>query len=301
MASGALERRRELRRHGWRARCGLLVVSTTLALLLLEAAVRLLDLAPDVRRLDVESVFTLVDNPALGYLHNPELDWVNSEGLADRERALAKPMGAFRMGLLGDSVISMSESLIHTRMEASLPAGAEVLNLGVSGYNTLMEAELLEVKGVRYGRLASLSVNAYGLRDATTAAADFASQLDDATHDSPLERGLGRIAELGTEHSFPVVAALWPEFDDESIGFPETLRQRVVARASELGLAVIDLAPPFREHFRESHGAAAASPIDRFTVGDGMHPNDLGADVAAESILSGLSELSELGDLLPVR
>ncbi|MFA5144384.1 MAG: SGNH/GDSL hydrolase family protein [Candidatus Omnitrophota bacterium] len=146
--------------------------SIIVALFLGEFAVRVLHLAPSLFSLSVDSRksgYKSSSNPILGYElkanyrdNNPSLHFgnfpeTNSHGQRDIERAYLKPRGVRRIILLGDSIVAGHgvwglDDTISRQLERSLPALAhiEVLNLGVGGYQTLAESELLRAKGVKY-------------------------------------------------------------------------------------------------------------------------------------------------------
>lgn len=98
---------------------------------------------------------------------------LNSLGLRDREYALPKPRGVFRILVLGDSVafgdgIRAEETFVK-KLETGLNPNAagktvEALNAGVRGYNTFQELKLLEEVGLKYGP--DLVLVAYVLNDA---------------------------------------------------------------------------------------------------------------------------------------
>lgn len=80
---------------------------------------------------------------------------INSLGFRDAERTLSKPPGTRRVLVLGDSITFgldlATEELYPQRVEAALRArgeAIEVLNLGVTGYDTHQEAALLERVGL---------------------------------------------------------------------------------------------------------------------------------------------------------
>jgi lysophospholipase L1-like esterase len=88
---------------------------------------------------------------------------INSHGLRDVERAYDKPDGVFRVFILGDSFMAAlqvnREDALPAQLEARLNADPctaesgyrfEVLNGGVSGYNTLDEYLLLREEAIRY-------------------------------------------------------------------------------------------------------------------------------------------------------
>jgi hypothetical protein len=109
------------------------------------------------------------DNPRLVYEMIPEIEGffhnvpvkINSAGFADRERTVAKPAGTFRIAAIGDSILfgwgAVPDSRYTDVLErflndtATTPARFEVLNFGVPGYNTVMEAELLRRRVLSYG------------------------------------------------------------------------------------------------------------------------------------------------------
>ena len=83
---------------------------------------------------------------------------INSDGLRDREHARAKPPGAFRIAILGDSYAEAlqvaQEAAFWEVMEQSLQRGCgafagrdiEAINFGVSGYGTAQELITLRKK-----------------------------------------------------------------------------------------------------------------------------------------------------------
>lgn len=109
-----------------------------------------------------------VSDPVLGTRLNPNYDgWfagvpvhVNALGFRDnREYQIAKPPGAFRILVLGDSVTFGHGTLFETtypylleqRLKSWRPqTNWQVWNLGVPGYNTGQELSLLNAIGPRY-------------------------------------------------------------------------------------------------------------------------------------------------------
>lgn len=98
---------------------------------------------------------------------------INSDGFRDKEYSLKKSARTFRIVVLGDSVafgrFNQPEDNISRRLEAQLAALCpsrkfEVLNMGVEGYNTVQEAEMLKVKALKYGP--DLFILYYSLNDA---------------------------------------------------------------------------------------------------------------------------------------
>jgi hypothetical protein len=86
---------------------------------------------------------------------------INSAGQRDREHALAKPPGAYRIAVLGDSYaeamqVDVNDTfwrvLEHKLDECRFRPGKsiEVINFGVSGYGTVHEYLLLQSTAARY-------------------------------------------------------------------------------------------------------------------------------------------------------
>lgn len=95
----------------------------------------------------------------LNYRLKPNLDvervQTNSHGLRDPERPLAKPEGARRVLVLGDSFtfgsgpIDASDGFVR-RLDAALGDAVQVINAGVPGYSTVQEANWLERDGLAW-------------------------------------------------------------------------------------------------------------------------------------------------------
>jgi lysophospholipase L1-like esterase len=154
------------------------------ALVIVEAAVRLILAArpndiETLRRFDHRKQqggpMTLInfvrvsDNPRLIYELIPNAEGIfrgnpvkfNSAGFFDRDREVAKPAKTFRLAAIGDSVVFgwgvTAEVRFTDVLERYLNETAsdgwrfEVLNFGVPGYNTVMEAEQLRSRVMAYG------------------------------------------------------------------------------------------------------------------------------------------------------
>jgi GDSL-like lipase/acylhydrolase family protein len=172
----------------WAGRLALLLASTCLSLAAAELALRLWGprgLGPDSRTLEQKLADSEASVPQEGptvslrglvqasadprqiYELKPGLHArfqgvsldINSDGFRDRSHPRVKPSGVRRLIGLGDSVlfgwgVEEPECFLR-RLEQTLNAsgrspGWEVLNLGVPGYNTMQEAELLESVGLLY-------------------------------------------------------------------------------------------------------------------------------------------------------
>lgn len=86
---------------------------------------------------------------------------VNAAGMRDRDHALDKPQGVYRIAVLGDSYAEARQVAVEETFWALLPERLarcgfqpgkriEVLNFGVSGYGTAQEYLLLESTAMRY-------------------------------------------------------------------------------------------------------------------------------------------------------
>lgn len=86
---------------------------------------------------------------------------VNSAGFRDREHALDKPEGTYRIAVLGDSYSEAMQVPMHSAYWAQLPARLaacsfqrareiEVLNFGVAGFGTAQQLLVLESVALRY-------------------------------------------------------------------------------------------------------------------------------------------------------
>ena len=158
----------------------IMLLSIIAALIVLEIGVRVLDVPP--KPLDPIPVpaFRLSDNPILQYEYQPGYAnlSINAAGFRDLERIREKPRGTFRVVVLGDSTTAGNgigdpsktyTSILETMLNEYSANGLtyEVLNMGVSGYHTLQEAELLRTRGVPYQPdlvLVTFCVNDFYLR-----------------------------------------------------------------------------------------------------------------------------------------
>ena len=160
-----------------RKTCGkalLIVASSVLALVLMEMAVRVLDLPPRPLPPLPIADYRLSVNPAISYEYRPSytpsetpLDWshqgfaINSAGFRDYEYAETKPEATYRIVVVGDSTTAgngvpdldktYTKQLEHLLNVPETPGRHyEVLNMGVGGYHTMQEIETLRVKGLQY-------------------------------------------------------------------------------------------------------------------------------------------------------
>ena len=147
----------------------LMLAGLLVALVAAELLVRAAGAAPKVYAIR-KGRFQLSHNPKIGYEPVPlvytgrELGFYdylgasNSLGFRDREHAVAKPAGVYRIVVLGDSIaaglhVERNEDVFPPILERLLVQdgmSAEVINLAVSGYNTQQEVEMLREKGLQY-------------------------------------------------------------------------------------------------------------------------------------------------------
>ena len=122
----------------------------------------------DLRLLDTPanrfytSLYRRSDNPVLFYELRPHVEIgpyrVNSNGFRDREYAIEKPAGVFRIAVLGDSIAwghmlpleATFAKQLEQALNSQLDQQFEVLNFGVSGYSTQQEVELYRTRVKRF-------------------------------------------------------------------------------------------------------------------------------------------------------
>jgi lysophospholipase L1-like esterase len=269
-------------------------LSTTVGLLLVEALSRLalIGLGPDERALFASPVVWAHEkNPF--HIPDPELLWkptpgysagevrINRRGTRGPEFQVPKPIGLFRIVLLGDSVtfgFNVPEELSYARrLESSLRASwsrssgpareVEVINAGVIGYTTWQGRMLFE-RSVRFWD-PDLVVVLFGYNDHHSSRA--------SDRERSLDRGramvLGRMArETSAARLFERLRGLWSgtglldrpvprvgveEFTDNILA----LRDEAKAGGSEILFLTVPIRPqlPLVENFREIRVREGAS------------------------------------------
>lgn len=144
------------------------LVGLFLSVLVMEAALRLIEITPLWRVLPVVQTQYGRPDPETGYGLRAGVSgiWVkeqrtrleiNEFGMRDRPRTLAKPEGAKRIALMGDSLTEavqvMQKDTFAARAEAALTTTElpiEVLNLGLSGANPLLQFLRFRSLGERF-------------------------------------------------------------------------------------------------------------------------------------------------------
>ncbi len=169
-------------RSRWRrsvAKGSLVLAGLALGLLIAEGIARLAGIDPGIHVIYREN-FRLSDNPRLRYelqpLSRDGTAQINSSGMRDRERALAKPAEVYRIAIVGDSIAygltvdqriafpQQLERMLNDRSQSG--PRFEVLNLGVSGYNSDQIVERLRTLGLAHSP--DLIIYAYSLNDPQT-------------------------------------------------------------------------------------------------------------------------------------
>jgi lysophospholipase L1-like esterase len=103
-----------------------------------------------------------VDDPILNWRFVPNstvqdgnvVSYYNRAGFRDTEHAVEKPAHITRVIIVGDSVTEGSglrqEELFASYLQALLGSRYEIINLGMSGLNTLQEIHILDMEGMKY-------------------------------------------------------------------------------------------------------------------------------------------------------
>lgn len=175
---------------------------------------------------------------------------INSCGMRDQERPIAKPPGTFRIALLGDSFAFgwgvEQEQTFAARLETKLNTRAspdrrfEVLNFGVPGYSTFQEVARFEESGLDFDPdvvLVFFVDNDFGMPffirdiynpgsilDALTFARRSWRGTDSKIEEQRLQlarydanRALIKLTELGGQHGFQIFLAVNPRKNSSEI------------------------------------------------------------------------------------
>jgi lysophospholipase L1-like esterase len=315
----------------------LAIASTVACVLLAEVVVRVLGLAPGVNRIQVDmpyGSFESSSNAVLRYVPRPGSPGINAYGIRDHEYPLQKPASGLRILVIGDSVgygfcndreVLAVDSVFPKQLERMLRQSAttpvEVINLCVSGYDTVQEVEFLVQKGLALHP--DLVVVAYCLNDDFDASAELHSfqrnpqfgidsviaqrlvlkshllRLVWLRHWKPpvqpqreavsrTERGFQRLVALAHEHRFEPVVVVFPLFEPLDTYRWHAQHARAAQLAARYGIPALDLLEPF----------AAASQGDlRRLQGrcNREHPDEIGHRVAAEAIQKFLADRGLIG------
>lgn len=172
------------------------------SLALAECAVRVIFPA-DNSKTEQPKVLVHEASPNLKLLYRPSpgasnqaqgvLNQINNEGFRDREFPYEKPAGVKRIIFLGDSVVYgygvTLEDTIAKKLEKKFgEAGqkVEVLNFGVSGYDSAQAVEFLKELGLKFSP--DLVIAGYTLNDSIYASMELDFFHDQAKHQVRIER-----------------------------------------------------------------------------------------------------------------
>ncbi len=329
-----------MNKHPFFFRIVTLCLGAITGLLIGELAVRIMGVAPEVMQVG-RGRFQLSQNPLLGYEPRP-VDYdgdnlsfydyrgsSNDLGYRDVNHAIEKPQGVYRIVILGDSIAA---GLFVEAFEDTFPAilqknltdskrKVEILNFGVSGYNTRQEIETLKDKALPFRP--DLVLVAYCLNDR--------GRVDGGILDGLLtqEREQSQVNRYGSRfllwsalYRFVRFSVFRPEIGDLLMGqlvlkeemstdtVPESfaeLEQLSQAHDFDVLIAVFPIFKNIQEyHYRGDHEAVAKLAqehqfqcvdllpvfqeceirLKQETSLDFMHPNSLGHRCAAD-FLSG--------------
>jgi lysophospholipase L1-like esterase len=310
--------------------CASLLISLLLSLAVLELGLRAkqrFSLWREWRALPPLAERALIpsQDPELIFEWNPGFNRdgfsVNSFGMADREVALAKPAGAFRIAVVGDSVTAnfgiiprpeIYLNVLANQLDRETSRGVrfEALNFGVNAFSLAQSVRMLESRVQRFAPdlvIAQLclndpypSSNQYAqlvpagasqlwnflhlrlARDRFWGWAYVEANYDEAGIAS-VKRGIARLAEL-SRRGAPILAVLFPYLYPPAYdqwGF-ERFHEIFRREARNAGLPLLDLYQPFRRA-----GFISAPPVPA----DPIHPGPEAHAFAAREIAARLDEL----------
>lgn len=249
-------------------------------------------------------------NPRLVYEYNPNAKTdlfgtevaINEHGYRDRSYSETKPDHVIRIAIVGDSIafgFRVNENEIYSKvlekdLNRSFPGRFEVLNMGVAGYNTLQEIELLKTRGLRFDP--DIIVLNYSLNDRELYA------------DGGLTGYLMKTATFS--HLFGLLRYKWIKFLDKNtkIGMQQVVtgldELKRISDAKKIPVAVIvhpifldnwpkgkheeigwlgDLSKQRNFYFLDLSAAFAGKEFKSISI-DAMHPNVLGHQITAAAL-----------------
>lgn len=133
------------------------IISIITALGTGEFFLRLTDKAPKIGVMEKDG-YILSDNKKIGFEPVPNFKDNNNHGFRDKERNINKKSMTKRILVIGDSItfgrgISNKEDIFTAKLEKLLVSknyNVEIINFGVSGYNTQQEIELYKKNGLKF-------------------------------------------------------------------------------------------------------------------------------------------------------
>jgi hypothetical protein len=319
----------------WLTRISLACCGVVVAAIAFEGFARAFGLAPEFAPIEIDQPYATFEsspNPILRYVPKPGSEGISSYGIRDVEFGLEKPADTFRVIVVGDSIgwgfcnenealspdatfANVAERRLNERPISGYRA-VEVINLSVSGYDTLQEVEFLRVKGLALEP--DLVVVGYCLNDTIDSSMEFnalrkdedwgmqrfqGELLQSAFSASHLFRavwyrlglltgpgsvffepigdrraiGLERLQEFGQREPFKTLVLVFP-YLDPALPYPHMEEHRDIRRAAlDHGFEVLDLLPLFRR--------ATADDISKLRGRcSAMHPDERGHRIAASAI-----------------
>ena len=277
----------------------------------------------------------------LGYELKPSFGEVtNSHGFRDLERTVARRPGVFRIAALGDSVTMQGAlpfdqlyvSQLQRRFDAAAPGRVELLNFGITGYNSVQEAGLLQERVLDFDpdlvlwqfhdndgqhELYSASLGAFYHRPTSYLANHVANKLDHffcrqraRRHpDAPLggdeanllchwqrvEDSFSRAVQTLASRNIPLVVFLYPSWPLDD-------------RWENYGRVAVDLRARLTDYLRK-RGATVidllpllmqVDPAEyRVEPSDPWHPNARGHELIADALFRSLEPLVPGSDSVP--
>ena len=320
----------------WIFRCTLVILGSLFGIAILEIGVRALGLAPEIAPIVLDrpyASFESTTNPLLQYVPKPGSPDISDYGIRDRSYPFAKSEDTFRVVVLGDSIgfgfCNNDESLkvedtfakilerkLNTQPLAGY-SGAEVINLSVSGYDTIQEVEFFRTKGLAFDP--DVVLIGYCLNDSTDSSLElklmqrtddwgafqeFTSHTlrgafewshlartlwyqwsrqmrkpssDEAKEPGRRVAGFERLQGLAKDSNFETLVAIFPNLEETS-PYPELSEHEAIAQdAHDRQFSVVDLLPTFQEET----GGKLLQIRGRCRE---MHPDEGGHQIAARRI-----------------
>jgi hypothetical protein len=249
----------------------------------------------------------------------------NSWGMRDRERALAKPPGTYRIALFGPSDVAGDgvadnqtfASLIEAKLDSAARAvhqRIEVLNFGVPGTSLAQQVYRLETQGVRFSPdLIVLTVHPFDLAFLQQTFSS-AVKLGYPIPDSALARLLARVGVgPGLNGNMANLRIVEEELDQRLFRWARDLGSRVGAPVAVLALRTLDVSSSGNLPTTRRALAAAQVPLmDCTHVWDGRrerelrlsdadsHPNPAGHRLIANCVYEALARNARLLHIRPL-